>query len=112
MHSTDPSQSDRDRRARILQSQIIIDLLLRICLQLNLVSVLQTLNVYVTYSNILGALILNGISKIFEFQPPQNVVMKAGEFLLDIIATTKNDSFREIAKKGFMNLLKIDEFQF
>ena len=101
-----------DSEVHILQSQIIIDLLVRICTQLDSVSVLQTLHSYVTYSSILGALILNEIPKIAEFQPPQNVVMKTGEFLLDTIASTKNAYFREIGKRGFVKLLQMDDFKY
>ena len=100
-----------DNETTILQSQIVINLLIRISLRLNIVSILQTLNVYISYSTTLAGLILCEISKIYEFQPPQGVVMKTGDLLLDAIAGTKHESLRELGKKGFLDLLKIENFK-
>ena len=62
-----------------------------------------------TYSNLLGGLILFEISKIPEYHPTSVVVMQTGELLLDVIGTTKNDCFRDLCKKGISNLLLSSE---
>ena len=90
----------------MLQSQLIISLLLRVAIQSNLVFIVRIMKGYITHSHILGGIILHEIGKIFEFSPPHVLILECGNFLIDVLSVSKFDSFRELAKKGILNLLK------
>ncbi|KAI6649229.1 hypothetical protein LOD99_11596 [Oopsacas minuta] len=95
----------------ILQYQLIVNLLIRLSAKLNLVSILQALKGHISYSNIHGGFVLYETSKVSDYDPSVGLILRTGDFLLDVIGNTKNECFRDLAKNGISNLMKFENIQ-